>query len=101
MVADGTYAAVLDRVEVTQSDEDLAVLLLESGGETVDDVLVERDDLPGPGRRPDAVFAVTIEDGDVAHIEYLPGETRDRRERAQTRFDRLSRRPPDDDSDER
>ncbi|MFB9807267.1 DUF3006 family protein, partial [Haladaptatus pallidirubidus] len=48
-----TFTAVLDRFE-----EEQAVLLLESNGETVDELVIHRDDLPESGRHQDAIFTV-------------------------------------------
>lgn len=84
------YTAVLDRFEGEQ-----AVLLLEDGGETVGDVVVGRDTLPADGAHQDAMFTVTVtDDGDLETIEYQPERTEQRHEHAQSRFDRLSKRPP-------
>ncbi|WP_254535019.1 DUF3006 domain-containing protein [Halomarina litorea] len=83
------YTAVLDRFE-----GDDAVLVLERGGEDVDDIAVPRSDLPERGRKQDAVFAVVVRDGELRSVRYKPHATRSRGERAQSRFDRLARRPP-------
>lgn len=92
MVEDGRYTAVLDRFE-----DDLAVLLLEDGDEVVDDLVVDRERLPSPARHQDAVLTVVVRDGDLADATYDPETTERRSERARDRFDRLSRRPPDED----
>ena len=84
------YQGVLDRFE-----DDLAVVLLERGGETVDDIAIPREQLPEEGRHQDAIFTVEIADGNVETLSYRPEETTERAEEAQSRFDRLSRRPPD------
>ncbi|WP_336037287.1 DUF3006 domain-containing protein [Halobacterium yunchengense] len=86
---DGTYTAVVDRFE-----EDLAVLLLEADGETVAERVLERERLPDAGRHVDAVLTVEVEDGEVVDLAYEPSATTDRADAAQSRFDRLSRRPP-------
>lgn len=83
------HTAVLDRFE-----GETAVLLLERDGEIVDELLVERSALPEVGREQDAVFRVAIEDGDLAELSYDPEATETRAMRAQSRFDRLSERPP-------
>lgn len=83
------YTAVLDRFEGSE-----AVLLLETDGEIVDDLAVPRADLPERARRQDAVFAVRVEDDALVRLRYKPHETRSRRRDAQSRFDRLARRPP-------
>lgn len=89
MIGDGTYTAVLDRFEGDQ-----AVLVLEQDGRDVADYPVPTERLPEVGRQQDAVFDVAIEDGNLVDITYNPGETESRRESAQQRFDRLSKRPP-------
>lgn len=92
MIDDGTYTAVLDRFEDEQ-----AVLVLEQDGVDIADYPVPRAQLPKAGRQQDAVFEVVIEDGDLLDITYDPTETESRRESAQSRFDRLSKRPPNRD----
>jgi hypothetical protein len=87
-----TFTAVLDRFE-----EEQAVLLLESDGETVDELVMYRDDLPESGRHQDAIFTVTVDAETVVEIEYEPTETEERAEAVQQQFDRLARRPPSDD----
>lgn len=94
MTEDGTYTAVVDRFE-----EELAVLLLEADGETVDEMVVDREVLPEDGRHVDAVFEVEIEDDDLVAGDYLESETTERAERSQRRFDSLSQRPPSDEDD--
>lgn len=91
---DGTYLGVLDRFEGER-----AVLVLERGGEDVDDLVVDRTRLPREGRHQDAVFRVELADGEPTRLEYRPGLTRKRRRDAQQRFDRLARRPPRADSE--
>ena len=82
-----TYTAVVDRIV-----EGRAVLLLEADGETVDQRDLPADDLPEDGRHEGAVFEATVEDGTIADLAYRPGTEADRREAAQDRFDRLSKR---------
>ncbi|MDF9748263.1 DUF3006 domain-containing protein [Natrinema salsiterrestre] len=93
---DGRYTAVVDRFE-----EDLAVVLLEDDGETVDETVLDRERLPEDGRHAGAVLTLELSDEEVVDITYDEGETVDRSERAQRRFDELSQRPPsrEDDSD--
>lgn len=81
--------AVLDRFE-----GDLAVLVLEAGGETVGEKVVDRAALPEDARHTDAVLRLTLEVGNIVAAEYDAAETEERGEVAQSRFDRLSRRPP-------
>jgi hypothetical protein len=52
------------------------------------------------GQQPDAVFDVTVIDGDVRSIGYRPEEVDGRREAAQVRFDRLADRPLDGDGED-
>ncbi|MGM0592523.1 MAG: DUF3006 domain-containing protein [Halobacteriota archaeon] len=84
----GTYVAVLDRFE-----GDLAVLLLERDGETVDDISVPRAVLPADGRHPDAVFDFTVSPNRTT-LEYDPEAGTERLDAARDRFERLARRPP-------
>jgi hypothetical protein len=86
--------AVLDRFE-----GDLAVLVLEAGGETVGEKVVDRAALPEDARHADAVLELTLAVGDVVAVAYDADETEERGEAAQSRFDRLSRRPPDADDE--
>lgn len=86
------YIGVIDRFE-----DDLAVILLEADGEVVDELVLDRADLPVDADHPDAVLEVTLTDGEVSDLVYDPAETRVRKERAQSRFDRLAERPPSDD----
>ncbi|MCU4719678.1 DUF3006 domain-containing protein [Halapricum hydrolyticum] len=90
----GTYTAVLDRFE-----DELAVLLIEDDGDVVSDVTIERSDLPQPGRHQDAIFDVEFEDGEVVSVVYDSETTEKRSRAAQSRFDRLSRRLPDDEDE--
>ena len=93
----GTHTAVLDRFERTDGGDELAVLLVEADGEVVDELHVDRELLPAAGRHENAVFEVTTDDDELTEIAYRPEETEERQEAAQSRFDRLSRRPPSDD----
>lgn len=96
MTAEGTYTAVVDRFE-----DELAVLLLEAEGDTVGEVVLDKEQLPEDGRHVDAVVIVELEDEAVVDITYEERETTDRSEQAQQRFDELSQRPPatEDESD--
>ncbi|WP_227356128.1 DUF3006 domain-containing protein [Haladaptatus salinisoli] len=87
-----TFTAVLDRFE-----EEQAVLLLETDGETVDELVMHRDKLPESGRHQDAIFTVTVDEETVLEMEYMPTETEERAKAAQQQFDRLARRPPSED----
>ncbi|MFB6164347.1 MAG: DUF3006 domain-containing protein [Haloarculaceae archaeon] len=92
---DGTYVAVLDCFE-----GDRAILLLEDGDALVGELVVETAELPPDGRHVDAVFTVALADGNPDAIDYDPAETDRRAADAQSRFDRLSERPPSDEDDE-
>lgn len=81
-----TYTATLDRVE----DGQIAVLLLEEDGETIEQLDVDIERLPEDGQREGAVLEVTVEEGAFQTAEYLPDVTQSRRESMQDRFDRLS-----------
>lgn len=89
-IPDGTYTAVVDRFE-----DDLAALELTDNDERYE-LVVEQAALPEDGRRVDAVFQLTIADGELADSEYDEAATARRSEAAQDRFDRLSKRPPTD-----
>lgn len=96
MVDDGSYTAVLDRIEATEEDRRLAVLLLEADGEQVGDTVVPVESLPEAARDPDAVLDVELADGEVVAASFREDETERRADDAQARFDRLSRRPDED-----
>lgn len=87
----GTFTAVVDRFE-----GDRAVLVLERNGETAGEFVTDAGTLPDDGRHVDAVLEVTLREGELVAVEDRPAETEARGERAQRRFDRLSRRPPRD-----
>ncbi|WP_232687501.1 DUF3006 domain-containing protein [Halobacterium zhouii] len=96
MTMDGTYTTVVDRFEGER-----AVLLLEDQDETAGEMVVDQEQLPETSRHVDAVVTVEVADGEVVDATYEKRETEDRSERAQRRFDELSRRPPspEDESD--
>lgn len=93
MIPDGTYTATVDRFE-----DDLAVLLIEEDNQDIDQLVVDRSELPWRAREQNAVLTVTVLDGEYEGGTYEPEETKERTEDAQSRFDRLSRRPPNDDT---
>ena len=80
--------AVLDRIV----DGETAVFLLEADGEIVDELTVDADAVPEEGRHDGAVFDLVLEEGEIREFLYRKEETRERRETAQERFDRLSER---------
>jgi len=91
MVSDGSYTAVLDELEGS-----LARLELEADSGELYELVVESDTLPEDGRETGAVLAVEVVDGELVEADYKPEETERRRERARDRFDRLSKRPDED-----
>jgi len=91
MVSDGSYTAVLDRIE-----DDVATLLLEVDGEDAHQLDVDPEALPEAARQPNSVLTVEVSDGDLVEATYEPDATEERRDAAQSRFDRLSERPPGD-----
>ncbi len=93
-MATSYYTGVIDRFE-----EDLAVILLEADDDVVDELVLDRDELPADAAHVDAVLEVTLDDGEVIDLVYDAGETATRKDQAQSRFDRLSERPPSDDED--
>lgn len=80
--------AVLDRVV----DGETAVLLVEEDGEVVDEYTVPADSLPEAERLEGSVFEVVFEEGELREAVLRPEETESRRQAAQERFDRLSKR---------
>jgi hypothetical protein len=94
MIPDGTYTAVIDRIE-----DGLAALEVTTD-ERRHELLVQPGELPSEARKADAVLEIEIRSGDVVEMQYDPESTEDRKERAQSRFDRLSQRAPDDETDE-
>jgi hypothetical protein len=96
MIPDGEYTAVVDRIE-----DGLAAVLLEEDGTDAYELLVEPAELPEDGQHANAVLTVKVQDGELVEATYDPDKATERRESAQSRFDRLSERPPsNDDVDE-
>lgn len=91
MIPDGTYTAVVDRIE-----DDLATLLLEADGEDAYQLDVDPCVLPADARQADAVLTVEVSGGELLDAVYQPEETETRQESARSRFDRLSERAPRD-----
>jgi len=95
MIPDGTYTAVVDRIE-----DDLATLeLTDDDGCGRDELVVAVEELPPAGRHADAVLRVRIVGDELAEVTYEPPETTNRQREAQERFDRLSERPPREDEE--
>jgi hypothetical protein len=92
MIPDGRYTAVVDRIE-----DGLATILLEENDRDAYELVVDPDELPEEARHADAVLTIEVEAEDLADVTYEAEETKERREAAQSRFDRLSKRPPKDD----
>jgi len=91
MIPDGQYTAVVDRIE-----GGYATILLEEDGEDAHELVVYPEALPSDSRHSDAILTVKITDGELAEAKYRPDETGARQESSQSRFDRLSERPPSD-----
>lgn len=94
MLPDGTYTAVIDRIE-----DELATLEVAAGDE-LNSLTVDESDLPAEARSADTVLTVTVEDGTLVTVEYDDTATTERASDAQRRFDRLSKRPPRDEDDD-
>lgn len=90
---DGSYTVVVDSIE-----GGLATVFFEQDGDEVGHQVLEADELPEEGRHDNAVLSATVVDDEVTTWTYQPEEAEERQNRAQDRFDRLSKRPPDDDS---
>lgn len=87
MIPDGTYTAVVDRIE-----DGLATLELEDENDLYS-MTVDPDALPARSDA-DAVLTVRVEDSELVAATHEAAETARRTESAQSRFDRLARRPP-------
>ncbi|MFC6722353.1 MULTISPECIES: DUF3006 domain-containing protein [Halobacteriales] len=94
MIPDGAYTAVVDRIE-----DGLAAVLLEEDGADAYELLVDPAALPEDGQHADAVLTVEVQDGELHGATYNASKTEERRESAQSRFDRLSERPPSDEDE--
>jgi hypothetical protein len=95
MIPDGEYTAVVDRIE-----DGLAAVLLEEDGTDAYELLVEPAELPEDAQHANAVLTVEVQDGELSEANYEASETKERQESAQSRFDRLSERPPADDNED-
>lgn len=89
MIPDGTYLAVVDRIE-----DDVATLLLEEDGTDAYQLDIDPEVLSTEARHPDAVLSVELSDGEIVATTYEAETTEQRQEIAQRRFDRLAERPP-------
>jgi len=86
-----TYTATLDRIV----DGQKAVLLLEEDGETIDQLDVDVTELPSEAQHEGAILEISVEAGELSEAVYRPDVTRSRKESAQERLDRLSRKLSD------
>ena len=73
-------------------------MFFEQDGEEVGDAVLDADTLPTEARHADAILSVDVADGTLTQVTYEPDQTDSRKQAAQDRFDRLSSRPPRDDS---
>lgn len=98
MLDSGAYTATLDRVEETPGG-DLAVLIVEAEDDVVSQLDLPVETVPDDGRHVDAVFDLRIT-ADRFELVYRADETARRAEAAETRFDRLARRPPSNEDED-
>jgi len=82
------FIGVVDRFEGDQ-----VVILLESEGETVGEVVLPKDRLPADGKQVDSVLQVVREEETIQDLKFDPEETKRRQESVKDQFDRLSERP--------
>lgn len=83
---DGTFTGAVDRVV----DDTTAVILVEDGGEVVEQVTVPVEDLPDESREG-GQLTLTFRDGELVSMADDPA-TREREESLRETFDRLSTR---------
>ena len=88
---DGQYTAVVDSIE-----DGLATVFFEQDSEEVAGAILDAEMLPIDARHADSILTVTISEGEIVEAEYEAEQTEERAEQAQSRFDRLSERPPPD-----
>lgn len=87
----GTFTATIDRIV----DGRTAVVLIEDDGDIAEQLDVPVEQLPESAQKEGGVVTVELTDGELDSIRYEPAETRRRREAAQDRLDRLSKRLED------
>ncbi|MFC7076179.1 DUF3006 family protein [Haloarcula halophila] len=87
---DGTYTAVVDTIE-----DGFATVFFERDGAEVGNAVLEEAAMPEAAGQ-DAIFSVEIESGSITDWAYDADTTESRQDAAQSRFDRLSSRPPSD-----
>ncbi len=88
MTVDGSFTCVVDRIV----DERTAVVLLEEDGDVVEQLDLDLETLPEECRHEGALFDADVSDGALVDVKYQPERERERRERLQEKFDRLSKR---------
>jgi hypothetical protein len=86
------YTAVLDRFERDAEGVELAVLVLERGGDAIRDLPVPVEQLPDAACHDDAVLRVRVVNDTLDEVTYDREATERRAKSAQERFDRLSDR---------
>ena len=89
MIPDGSYTAVVDRIE-----DGLATLEVD-GEDELYELVVDAEELPDDGRHQDAILQIDVEADELIEAAYDESATVERTEDAQSRFDRLSERPSD------
>ena len=94
MIPDGPYTAVVDEIEAGT-----VRLELESPDGDLYDLYVDTEQLPADGCHGSAVLNVVAEDETLNTAKYDEAETERRQESTRDRFERLSERPPDDDTE--
>ena len=87
----GTFTATIDRIV----DQRTAVILIEDDGDVVEQLDVPVERLPESTQKEGGVVTIELTDGEIDAIRYEPEQTRRRREAAQNRLDRLSKRLKD------
>ena len=90
-VADGEYTAVVDSIE-----DGLATVFFEQDGTEVGHAVIDAPELPEDAQHADAILSVTVDGGEIVAADYRQETTATRKDAAQSRFDRLSSRPPSD-----
>ena len=93
MLPDGTYTAIVDRIE-----DGIATLEVDAE-DGLAAIEIEVAELPSEARTADAVLDITVADSTLADVTHEPDETADRASEAQRRFDRISKRSPRDSDD--
>ena len=89
----GTFTATIDRIV----DQRTAVILIEDDGDVVEQLDVPVERLPESTQKEGGVVTIELTDGEIDAIRYEPEQTRRRREAAQNRLERLSKRLKDED----